>query len=99
MPKKLNRENALLLFCCVTFFMTNFPSVCRAETVKIPVAYREAADVLSLVKTMLSPGGEAVVDELTNSLIITDNQEAIQKIRAFLPEVDVMGRLVRVSPN
>ena len=97
MPKKLNKENAFLLFCCATFFMASFSGVCRAETVKIPVIYREAADVLPLVKTMLSPGGEAVVDELTNSLIITDNQEAIRKIRAFLPEVDVLGRLVRVS--
>ncbi len=96
MPDRLNKRSIFLLFCCVTFFITIFSGLCRAETVKIPVTYREAADVLPLLKSMLSPGGEAVVDELTNSLIITDNQDAIQKIRAFLPEVDVLGKLVRV---
>jgi type II secretory pathway component HofQ len=76
--------------------MTTLAGVCRAETVKIPITYREASEILPLIKTMLSPKGEAVADKMTNSLIITDNEESIQKIRAFLPSVDVLGKQVRI---
>jgi type II secretory pathway component GspD/PulD (secretin) len=76
--------------------MTTLAGVCRAETVKIPITYREASEILPLIKTMLSPQGEAVADKMTNSLIITDNEESIQKIRAFLPSVDVLGKQVRI---
>ncbi len=70
MPKKLNKENALLLFCCATFFIASFSGVCRAETVKIPVTYREAADVFPLVKTMLSPGGKAVARVISELAVL-----------------------------
>ena len=96
MTNKLNKRFILCAFCCLLFFMTNFPGVCRAETVKIPITYREASEVLPLIKTMLSPKGEAVADKMTNSLIITDNEESIQKIRTFLPNVDVLGKQVRI---
>ena len=96
MPNTLNKRSILCIFCCLLFFMTNLPSVCRAETLKIPITYREASEVLPLIKTMLSPKGEAVADKMTNSLIITDNEESIQKIREFLPNVDVPGKQVRI---
>ena len=96
MTNKLNKRCILCSFCCLLFFMTNLPGVCRAETVKIPITYREASEVLPLIKTMLSPKGEAVADKMTNSLIITDNEESIQKIRTFLPNVDVLGKQVRI---
>ena len=96
MTHRLNKRSANCVFCCLLFFMINLPGVCRAETVKIPITYREASEVLPLIKTMLSPKGEAVADKMTNSLIITDNAESIQKIRAFLPSVDVLGKQVRI---
>jgi len=96
MTNKLNKGCILCIFCCLLFFMINLPGVCRAETVKIPITYREASEVLPLIKTMLSPKGEAVADKMTNSLIITDNEESIQKIRTFLPNVDVLGKQVRI---
>lgn len=96
MPIILNKRRSLHLICCLLFCMTTLPGVCRAETVKIPITYREASDILPLVKPLLSKAGEAVVDGMTNSLIITDNKESIKKIRAFLPSVDVPGRQVRI---
>ena len=96
MTNRLNRRSVLRIFCCLLFYMTTLADVCRAETVKIPITYREVAEILPLIKTMLSPKGEAVADKMTNSLIITDNEESIQKIRAFLPSVDVLGKQVRI---
>lgn len=92
----LNTRSILHFFCCFLFSMITLSGICRAETVKIPITHREASEVLPIIKTMLSQTGEAVVDELTNSIIITDNEEAIQKIRAFLPSVDVLGKQVRI---
>ncbi len=96
MQTRLNENNIIRLFGCLFFSMMILSGVCRAETVRIQINYRSASDVLPVVKPMLSRTGEAVADELTNSLIITDNEESIKKIRAFLPNVDVLGRQVRV---
>jgi hypothetical protein len=91
-----NKRSILRFFCYLLFSIMVLSGVCLAETVRIPVKYRVASEVLPFVKGMLSPTGEAVVDEMTNSLFITDNEKTIQKIRTFLPEVDVMGRQVRI---
>ena len=69
---------------------------CRAETVIIPVQSRSAAEALPAVRAMLSPRGNAVADIPTNSLIITDNYEVIQHIRAFLTGYDKEVQQVRV---
>lgn len=91
-----NKRSILRFFCYLLFPIMVLSGVCLAETVRIQIKYRVASEVLPFVKGMLSPTGEAVVDEMTNSLFITDNEKTIQKIRAFLPEVDVMGRQVRI---
>jgi len=96
MTIRFNKRSILRFFCYLLFSITVLSDVCLAETVRIPIKYRVASEVLPLVKGLLSPTGEAVVDEMTNSLFITDNEKTIQKIRAFLPEVDVMGRQVRI---
>ena len=62
----------------------------------IPVQSRSAAEVLPAVKTLLSPNGKAVADVRTNSLIITDEYEAIQKIREFIEGYDKPVQQVRV---
>ena len=96
MTIRFNKRSTLRFFCYLLFSIMVLSGVCLAETVRIPVKYRVASEVLPFVKGMLSPTGEAVVDEMTNSLFITDNEKTIQKIRAFLPKVDVMGRQVRI---
>jgi type II secretory pathway component GspD/PulD (secretin) len=69
---------------------------CRAETVMIQIQSRSAAEALPAVRAMLSPKGNAVADKPTNSLIITDNDEVIQNIRAFLARYDKAVQQVRV---
>ena len=96
MLNTFSKVNLLCLFCCYLFFLAVSPGICRAETVKIPVTNRDASEVLPMVRTMLSSKGEVVVDKVSNSLIITDNEEAIEKIRAFLPSVDLLGKQVRI---
>ena len=86
------RSYRVFLFLCFTFL----PASGLADTVRIPIHYRSAADVLPAVESMLSPAGRAAADSLTNTIIVTDSPATIQRIRAFLPEFDVAGRQVRI---
>ncbi|MCP4714045.1 MAG: hypothetical protein GY868_02925, partial [Deltaproteobacteria bacterium] len=60
------------------------------------LAYRSPADVLPAVHSMLSPSGEAVADEPTRSIIVTDSIDRIRTIRSLLPELDRPGRMLTV---
>jgi type II secretory pathway component GspD/PulD (secretin) len=64
----------------------------------IPLNFRSAAEVLPLVKSMLSPEGRISADERTNSLIVVDSEEAIARVKNNLAALDrsVPQALVRV---
>lgn len=88
------KKTVLMLFLIVS--MVIFPATVPAETVRIPVHYCNAADILPTIQSMLSPDGEAVTNSLTNSVIVTDTPETIQRIQNFMPEIDVLGRQIRI---
>jgi type II secretory pathway component GspD/PulD (secretin) len=71
-------------------------SLSSAEVVVIPINYREAADLLPMVKTLLSPEGKASIDERTNSIIVVDTNTAIAEIQAFVSTMDKPAEQVRV---
>jgi type II secretory pathway component HofQ len=62
----------------------------------IKVEHRLAEEVLPLVEPMLSPTGKALADRHTNSLVVVDTPEAIDRIRRFLAGSDSPGRPVTV---
>jgi type II secretory pathway component HofQ len=45
---------------------------------------------------MLSREGRAVADPRTNSLLIDDNEESIERIKQFLASFDQLGKQVRI---
>ncbi len=47
--------------------------------------------------TLLSPRGSALIDPATNTLIITDNRNVIEKFRKLIDELDVPTRQVMVE--
>jgi type II secretory pathway component GspD/PulD (secretin) len=56
-----------------------------------------AGEVLPIVEKMLSQEGTASADVRTNSLVITDNECAVGKIRSFLSDFDKPGRQVKIT--
>lgn len=62
----------------------------------ISLNYRSAPEVLSLVKSMLSPEGRISADERTNSLIIVDSEEAIARVKQSLAVIDAPVRQATV---
>ena len=67
-----------------------------ADVAVIEVTYREASDLLPMVKTLLSPKGKASLDERTNSIIVVDTGTAIAEIQAFVATMDRPTEQVRV---
>ncbi len=88
----------LLLFCIgliLLFFAAPGLSEERSIAV-IRISYRTAEETASVVKTLLSPEGNVAADPGTNSLIISDNEESIEKIRDFLKGYDVPVAQVKI---
>lgn len=74
-----------------------FCSVSLAKEVAvIKIKYRWAGELAPVVENMLSPNGSVTVSERVNSLVIIDNPEAIQRVRAYLDQFDKPLQQVRI---
>jgi len=63
--------------------------LCWADSLAvIGIKYRRADEVVPMVKNLLSQDGTVTVDRRTNSLIISDEEESIHNVRAFLENYD-----------
>ena len=81
------------------------------QTEFIRIQYANAADIYKLFKSgggggnggtkstasMLSPRGSVVVDERTNSLLITDTAQKIEELRRLIKRIDVPVRQVMIE--
>ena len=68
------------------------------------MSYAQAGDLLEKVKTLLSPRGSVNYDERTNTLLIRDLPENIEKARTLVvrldtptPQVLIEARIVEVA--
>ncbi|RPJ74513.1 MAG: hypothetical protein EHM15_05210, partial [Desulfobacteraceae bacterium] len=68
----------------------------QAAVEVIAIRYRSAAELLPVVRTMLSADGKASADDRTNSLIIVDSEPAIARVLQFLTAIDAPSRQVTV---
>lgn len=67
-----------------------------AEIAVIKIHFRDASELLPMVETLLSPEGKASVDNRTNSIIIKDRRESLDRIREVLAQSDKPGEQVRI---
>ncbi|MBN1255979.1 MAG: hypothetical protein JXA50_11945 [Deltaproteobacteria bacterium] len=91
------KRNLFIVFSVLTLSLTALVTLSLAtEVAVIKVNYREAADLLPLVQTLLSAEGKASLDERTNSLIVVDTAASVAKIQAFVATMDKPAEQVRV---
>ncbi|MFC1866706.1 secretin N-terminal domain-containing protein [Thermodesulfobacteriota bacterium] len=93
------RRILLFFFLCLPITIQASTGICKNSTEIIPLQFRNASEVLPIIKDMLSENGKASIDIRTNSVVITDNDESIRKIRTFLERFDTPPRQVRVRVN
>jgi len=67
-----------------------------ADVAVIRIKYRWASEMLPIVQSMLSPQGTVTVSQRINSLIIVDNQDAIQRVRGYLDQFDQPVEQVKI---
>jgi len=66
------------------------------EVSVIKVKHRWAAELVPIVKSMLSADGTVTVSERVNSLVIVDTPQAIERVQAYLNRFDKPVEQVRV---
>jgi type IV pilus secretin PilQ/predicted competence protein len=74
------------------------------QTKTYPLSYSKAKDVQTLLKTKISARGEIIIDERTNTLLITDVKDKLDLIEKLLsvvdtptPQVSIEARVVEAS--
>ncbi|MFC1577732.1 secretin N-terminal domain-containing protein [Thermodesulfobacteriota bacterium] len=94
---KQNITRLLLLLWCLLLLFGIFCNIALAKDVAvIRVKYRWARELAPIVQSMLSPDGSVTVSERVNSLVIVDNPDAIQRVRAYLDQFDKPPEQVRI---
>lgn len=66
-----------------------------AEAVRL--SYLKASDAQGLVRKVLSPKGDIKVDEVSNTLVLTDFPGNIQRVRELLKHLDVAPQQVLIE--
>lgn len=92
----IGKRSFLAVFFVLVLSLAILGSLSAAEIAVIQVNYREASDILPMVKSLLSPEGKVSLDERTNSIIVVDTSAAIAEIQAFVATMDKPAEQVRV---
>ncbi len=76
------------------------------ETITQPLSYAKVGDVGKILKDMLTKRGSVILDDRTNTLIITDLpsnigviKELIQTLDVQIPQVQIEARIVEANKN
>jgi type IV pilus secretin PilQ/predicted competence protein len=76
------------------------------QTKTVPLSYSKASDVLKLLSTKKSRRGEIIIDERTNTLIISDVKEKLDLIERLIavvdtptPQVSIEARIVEATAS
>ncbi|MFH1489297.1 MAG: secretin N-terminal domain-containing protein [Pseudomonadota bacterium] len=91
----LRRPGLIICLWLLVFSLTHADE-CSAEMAVIPLKFRRAAEMMPLVKSMLSPQGRAADDGQSNAIVINDDGDHIKEIRAILENFDRPVKQARV---
>jgi type IV pilus assembly protein PilQ len=76
------------------------------QTITRPLSYAKVSEVQKILKSMLTPRGSAILDDRTNTLIITDLprnigviDDLIQTLDVQIQQVQIEARIVEANKN
>ena len=87
---------AFLCFWLILAAALRCSALLAAEVDVIRVQYRRAAELVPVIQALLSVKGTVTVSERTNSLVVVDTPEAIQRVHAYLERFDRPVAQVRI---
>jgi type II secretory pathway component GspD/PulD (secretin) len=87
---------AILCFCLILVEVLPGRVAPAGEVAVIKIQYRQAAELVPIVQSMLSAKGSVTVSQRTNSLVVFDTPEAIQRVYSYLDQFDRPVEQVRI---
>ena len=84
MRKQIYGRMFLGLLICWMFCLKPQTGLCQNPTEVIQVEFRKASELLPFFQGMLSGDGKISIDSRTNSVIITDTRENIEKVKSLI---------------
>lgn len=96
---QVSKKSRLLVILCFCLLLVEAPGgrvAPAGEVAVIKIQYRRAAELVEVVQSMLSEKGTVTVSQRTNSLVIVDTPEAIQRVNAYLDQFDRPVEQVRI---
>ena len=96
MEKHINCRLFSGFILCWILILQPMTGLCQDSTEVIKVEFRNASELLPLFQGMLSAHGKASIDTRTNSIVVTDDQQRVEKIKSLIRRLDVPPRQVRV---
>ncbi len=95
----MKRLNSRFFVRYIFSFMLVFQpitGICQNSTEVIQVKFRKVSEIVEFVKMMVSEDGNISIDNRTNTIVVTDDQERIGKIKSLIKRLDVLPKQIRV---
>ena len=93
--RKFKLRNVLMLILVPALILLS-GILSANEVAVIKVKYRKAAELVPMVRSLLSSGGSVTVSERVNSLVVVDKPETIRRVYGFLEQFDSPVEQVRI---
>ena len=81
----------------VIYISSGDASVVEIRTQVISLQYVTATQAQNLAKEVLSPKGDIKIDEVSNTIIVTDYESSIAKIKELISQVDLAPKQVLIE--
>lgn len=88
--------NIWLCVCLILAAVIPGKALFASQVAVIEVKYRRAAELVPVIQSLLSSQGKLTVSQRSNSLVVVDSQEAIQRVHAYLERFDRPIEQVRI---
>lgn len=96
-PRPLWKLAALMVATGAAFFLYVVPAGAAPVTEVFEIHYNSSKDVESAVRILLSPFGKMAVDESSGFIIVSDERENLNEIRALIAKLDRPPKTILVE--
>jgi len=96
--RDIKRNSFLRITLLVFLFLVmSFQEATALEYILIQINHRLANELVNQVIPLLSDTGKVTADGRTNSLLVVDRRENLEKIKEFVALIDKPSRIVRIK--
>ena len=96
--RDINKNSFLKITLLIFLFLgMSFQEAKALEYILIKINHRSADELVNQIKPLLSDTGKVTADVRTNSLLVVDRRENLDKIKEFVALIDKPARSLRIK--